>query len=262
MDYTKLAFLCASLDDIEKQRIATENRFRALTRTETDVDGEVRGLGLPPDHPEVMVFADYLAALQSHEVKFTKMLERHVKQHPLGSWVMAQRGVGLKQAGRLLAATGDPYWNTLHDRPRTVAELWAYCGLVPGLKRRKGVQANWSDEAKSRVWLISQSTLKQPKGTTWRDVWDRRRAATVDRVHTEPCVRCGPSGKPAQPGSPWSLGHAKGDADRYVAKALLKALWRESKHLHEARDAQVGQRTGADAGQTRIADLGIPATAA
>lgn len=239
MDYTTLAFLCASLDDIEAQRVATENRFRALTRDVADSDGEVRGLGLPPNHPDIAVFANYMTALQSNEAAFIKMLERHVKQHPLGPWIMAQRGVGLKQAGRLLAATGDPYINTLHDRPRTVAELWAYCGLVPGLKRRKGAQANWSDDAKKRAWLISQSTLKQPKGTPWRDLWDRRRTATVGRVHADVCVRCGPAGKPAQPGSPWSLAHAKGDADRYVAKALLRAMWRESRRLHEAAAADV-----------------------
>lgn len=233
-NYTTLAFLCASLDDLEAQRIATENRMRALTRTEADSDGEVRGLGLPSDHPDIAVFQNYMTALQSNEVQFTKMLERHVKVHPLGPWIMAQRGVGLKQAGRLLAAIGDPYINTLHDRPRTVAELWAYCGLVPGLKRRKGVQANWSDDAKKRVWLISQSTLKQPKDTPWRALWDRRREATRDRVHTDVCVRCGPAGKPAPAGSPWSLAHAKGDADRYVGKALLRALWCESKRLHEA----------------------------
>lgn len=237
--YTGLAFLCTSLDDIEAQRIATENRMRALTRTEADSDGEVRGLGLPPGHPDIAVFANYLTALQTHEVQFTRMLERNMKQHPLGSWIMAQRGVGLKQAGRLLAATGDPYWNSLHDRPRTVAELWAYCGLVPGMKRRKAVQANWSDDAKKRAWLISQSTLKQPKGTPWRDLWDRRRETTRDRVHAEVCVRCGPAGKPAQPGSPWSLAHAKGDADRYVAKALLRALWRESKRLHDAAAIEI-----------------------
>ena len=235
--YATLAFLCASLDDIESQRIATENRMRALTRAEADSDGEIRGLGLPVDHPDIAVFNNYLTALEANEAQFTRMLERNVKAHPLGPWIMAQKGVGLKQAGRLLAATGDPYWNTLYDRPRTVAELWAYCCLVPGLKRRKGVVDNWSGEAKKRAWLISQSTLKQAADTPWRALWDQRREATKDRVHSEDCVRCGPSGKPALAGSPWSLAHAKGDADRYVAKRLLRELWRESKRIHEASEA-------------------------
>jgi hypothetical protein len=37
-------------------------------------------------------------------------------------------GIGSKQGARLLAALGDPYWSSLHNRPRTVSELWAYCG--------------------------------------------------------------------------------------------------------------------------------------
>lgn len=233
-DYQMLAFLCSSLDDLEGQRIATENRLRALTRDVADSDGETRGLGLAADHPDVAVFTAYLESLQANEAQLTKMLERNVKRHPLGPFIMAQPGVGLKQGGRLLAATMDPYWNSLHNRPRTVGELWSYCGLRPGQKRKKGVVDNWSSDAKMRVWLISQSTLKQPKGTKWRDLWDYRRAATVDRVHADVCVRCGPSGKPAQPGSPWSLAHAKADADRYVGKRLLRELWRESKRLHEA----------------------------
>jgi len=235
--YYMLTFLCASLDDLEGQRVATENRLRALTRNVEDSDGELRGLGLSEDHPDVALFKGYLASLVANEATLTKMLEREVKRHPLGPWIVAQKGVGPKQAGRLLAATGDPYWNSLHNRPRTVGELWAYCGLVPGQKRKKGVVDNWSGEAKKRIWLISQSTLKT-KGddAVWRKVWDERREATKDRVHADVCVRCGPKGKPAQPGSPWSLAHGKADADRFVGKRILKELWRESKRLHEAAE--------------------------
>ena len=43
--------------------------------------------------------------------------------------------------------------------------------------------------------------------------------------HPDVCVRCGPSGKPAQPGSVRSLGHQQAMATRRVAKELLKQLW-------------------------------------
>jgi hypothetical protein len=233
MNLQMIDFVCASLDDLEELRIATENRLRALTRTEADSDGEIRGLGYPETDPNVIVFTGVLDGLREDERLLTRMLEQQVKAAPLGPWILTQRGVGLKQAGRLLGAVGDPYWNTLYDRPRTVAELWAYCGLVPGQKRQKGVVDNWSSTAKMRLWNITQSTLKQPKGTPWRDLWDTRRAATRDRVHATECRRCGPSGKPALPGSPWSLAHAKADADRYVGKRLLRELWREARRLRE-----------------------------
>jgi hypothetical protein len=68
----------------------------------------------------------------------------------------------------------------------------------------------------------------------YRAIYDARRAATADRVHETPCVRCGPSGKPAQPGTPWSAGHQLADALRIVSKEILKDLWREAKRIHES----------------------------
>lgn len=60
----------------------------------------------------------------------------------------------------------------------------------------------------------------------YRLVYEERRLATLSRVHATPCVRCGPSGKPAQPGTPWSPAHAQADALRIVGKAILRDMWR------------------------------------
>jgi len=62
---------------------------------------------------------------------------------------------------------------------------------------------------------------------TWpyRKIYEERRRVTLDRVHAEPCVRCGPSGKPAQSASPWSDAHRHADGLRLVGKAILKDLW-------------------------------------
>ncbi len=129
LDDPLLYLAAASLDDLERTWIAASNRLRQLTRDEPDKDGEERGFGLTPDHPGVraqQAVVDGLAVL-AHGAELT--LKRRLRQHPLHGWVKATVGVGEKQAARLLAAIGDPYWNTLHDRPRTVSELWAYAGL-------------------------------------------------------------------------------------------------------------------------------------
>lgn len=123
-----LALAADVLDDLERVRVANENRLRQLTRDETDSDGEERGFGLTLDHPDVARLASLVEALAQAEREATKNLQRHMRKHPLGPWVKQQRGVGEKQAARLLAAIGDPYWNDLHNRPRTVSELWAYTG--------------------------------------------------------------------------------------------------------------------------------------
>lgn len=124
-----LALLADALDDLERTRIANENRLRQLTRTEADSDGEERGFGLTLDQPQVAALADVVEALGKLEHASTLNLQRTLRKHPLGAWVKRTIGVGEKQGARLIAAIGDPYWNTLHDRPRTVSELWAYCGL-------------------------------------------------------------------------------------------------------------------------------------
>ena len=123
-----LYLLSATFDDLEKIRIATENRVRQLTRTEVDSDGEIRGFGLDSRAPEVLAQMQLLDELKQTEHEAELNLKRQIRKHPLAGWIKTQKGVGEKQAARLLAVLGDPYWNTLHDRPRTVSELWAYCG--------------------------------------------------------------------------------------------------------------------------------------
>lgn len=208
-------------------------------------------------------------ALGKLEHQATLNLQRAVRKHPLGPWMKATVGVGEKQGARLLAAIGDPYWNTLYDRPRTVSELWAYCGLHvhpaaqlrveaqrlrggggkqgdPGQAeadthavtagvaptRARGQRANWSTVAKTRAYLIAESCIKQVH-SPYRAVYDDGRSKYADAVHPEPCRRCGPAGKPAEKGSPLSAGHQHARAMRLAMKEILKDLWRESKRIHE-----------------------------
>lgn len=116
------------VDDLERVRIANENRLRQLTRTEEDSDGIVRGFELDIRHPDIMRLQHLIDSLSDSYDEAVKNLEKTMRAHSLGSWIKKTVGVGEKQGARLLAAIGDPYWNDLHNRPRTVSELWAYCG--------------------------------------------------------------------------------------------------------------------------------------
>jgi hypothetical protein len=110
-------------------RIANANRVRILTRNEADSDGENRGFGLTEDHPEVAKLALTVKALEAAEHDAILNLQRALRKHPLAAFQKRHKGLGEKQFARLLAVLGDPYWNDLHDRPRTVSELWAYAGF-------------------------------------------------------------------------------------------------------------------------------------
>jgi hypothetical protein len=304
-----LALAADMLDDLERVRIANENRLRQLTRSVDDSDGELRGFGLPETHPSVAATAALIEASLKLEHNAQLNLERILRKHPLGPWVNRTIGVGPKQGARLLAAIGDPYWHVKHNRPRTVSELWAFCGyhvlrvdqapdathgvlvssdpLPAGhaatdthagsasgtqtstghtrsetqgeraggtqrgghsdhcpadtqttgvgvaAARRRGVKVNWSPTAKMRAYLVSESCVKQ-RSSPYRAVYDAGREKYAEAVHKVACVRCGPAGKPAQPGSALSKGHQDARAKRLVSKAVLKDLWREAAHLHGA----------------------------
>ncbi|WP_347590361.1 hypothetical protein [Acrocarpospora sp. B8E8] len=157
-----LALAADVLDDLETVRIANENRLRQLTRDETDVDGEERGFGLTLDHPDVARLAALVDALASAEKDAAKNLAKRLKQHPLYPWLKGQKGVGDKQAARLLASIGDPFWNTLHDRPRKVSELWSYCGYSVV---RVGGQAG-SD---AHIARVADSVSNSPAGQLMHD---------------------------------------------------------------------------------------------
>jgi len=230
--------MCADIvDDLERVRCANENRLRALTTppNQADADGECRGHGLTLDHPDVLRLSMLVDSLKDAEHKAVLNLSRAMRRHPLGGWVKGQVGVGEKQAARLLATIRDPYWNDPHNRPRTLRELWAYCGFhvldASAPTRRRGEKANWNAEARKRTWLIAASCLKQAD-SPYRKVYDETRAHYADAVHQSPCVRCGPSGKPAQPGSPLSLGHQHGRGMRAMGKQILCDIWTEAKRLH------------------------------
>lgn len=271
-----LKILATQVDDLEAMRIANSNRVRILTASDVDRDGIRRGLGLPEDHRDVQRIAQTVEAIAAIEKQAISQLQSHMRRSVWGPWLKRATGVGEKQLARLLGEIGDPYWNPLHQRPRTVSELWAYCGYhtlpvsqavsdtqntnadgiklpgdqrtrethqcsVAGIsrsapKRTRGQKSNWSEEARKRAWLIATSCVKAAKGTRYRDVYDATRAKYADAGHNTPCARCGPAGKPAPIGSPLSDGHKHARALRAIAKEVLRDLWIEARRLHGVTD--------------------------
>lgn len=230
-----LNVLASQVDDLEMLRIASDNRYRQLTRTGTDKDGKNRGLELAEDHPEVLRIRASIDGLRELESDAIKRLERHMRHSPWAEWLKSAPGVGEKTLARLLAATGDPYWNTLHDRPRKVSELWSYCGYgdASAQRKRKGQKVNWSPEARKRLFVIASKCVMQPDETRYRKLYLETRERYADAVHESVCVRCGPEGKPAQPGNPLSKGHQHGRGLRAISKEILLDLWLEAREIYE-----------------------------
>lgn len=235
------------LDDVEGLRKAQANRVRILTTSEPDSDGVVRGFGLSEGNRSVGILKILLEDLDGFEADIVKELQKIMKDHPLGPWVKKQKGVGEKQAARLLAAVGDPYWideaefeqedgtiTKREARARTVSELWAYAGLHvdnasgTAVRRRKGVQSNWKTEIKTRAYLIAEACVKAGVRKDPADEDKRISTSEYGKVYLERRAHT------ATTHPDWTAGHSHNDALRIVSKALLKDMWLESKRLHEA----------------------------
>lgn len=237
-----LQTLAAGLNDIEATRVAQSNRYRILTTTAEDSDGEVRGFGLPVDHPAVAALDAQLKTLEFLDAQMTKALSKQLRMHALHPWVKRQKGIGEKTVARLLGTIKDPYWNDLHDRPRTVGELFAFCGVAgPGQRRQRGQTSNWNADARKRVWIMTGPIIRG--NGPYRAVYDAARERYAEKTHTAACAQCGKKGAPAAVGSEWRDGHKHAGAIRLVMREILRDLWTEARAIYEAREPLAEQAT-------------------
>ena len=217
--------------DAQQQRIATANRAE-------------RG-GVDPD-----VYAPYTEALETAErVVRLQMIRCYRRTVPaeVRDWVKGTHGLAEPLMARILGHLGHPRWATPHhwegtganrllitDPPfeRTVSQLWQYCGHGRPGRPARGMSADdlaalGSPNLKMLVHIAAECCMKQ-KASPFRLVYEQARLNYAEKVHAVECVRCGPSGKPAQAGTPWSAGHQHAAALRKVGKEILRDLWQVS----------------------------------
>lgn len=228
------------LDDLERVRIMATNRVAAQERD--------YGTALP--HLDVI-----LAPIRAAEHEAELELVRAWRLHPLAPWAKSIKGVGEKSIARLISHTGDP-----GERPNP-AKLWAYCGIGdPARKRRKGMTqeeafALGNPGAKKQCWLIGEAFVKTTSGP-YRAIYDEWRVKYAEKLHDGPCVRCGPAGKPAADGSPWSLKHQHEAAKRNTVKAFLKDMWIASRQ--SGRGTQRSAAGGREGSKPSVHTAGHP----
>lgn len=192
------------------------------------------------------LFGPHLAQLEATEHAARLMLRRcyrRVVPASLKALQKTEAGLGEDSFARILGHLGDPYIATPHwwegtgtnrtlmvGEPyvRTISQLWQYCGHGAPGRVAKGMTADQlaglgNPTLKMLVHLQAEFCMKQ-KGR-YRLLYEAIRGQVEDKVHSIPCVRCGPSGKPAQEGTPWAKGHQHAHALRVLGKELLRDMW-------------------------------------
>jgi hypothetical protein len=231
--WAELRLWAEILEDIQKTRKANYNRIGE------DSDGKVFRLNVDPDQ-----YRPFLAMIDGAEHEAWKNLVgsyRRVVPHSILAWQKAARGVGEKRMARILGALGDPCIATPHrwegtgkartlivgePRYRTVAQLWAYCGIGdPGRRHASGMTADelfacGSTFLKSQLWNMAGEIVKVGAGGEYRPVYDEARERYAVRIHADECKPCH-----AKAGDPWKPGHQHNAALRYLSKRVLKDLW-------------------------------------
>jgi hypothetical protein len=137
-----------TLDDVERTRISNENRLRSLVG-----EHEFSGKGVPDTDLAAVRLGEVVDALGEIERSVVRDLEKAMKAHPLGLCVKRQRGLGLKQVARLLAAIGDPLMNEAEGVPGAARPS---CGPTAATLQASGASA---DARRYRA-----SAHKQPRG--------------------------------------------------------------------------------------------------
>lgn len=254
-----LICLAENLNDIETTRISMSNRLHQLAQLDAG-QADIRRLEALIEGLEQL---EHVAILD---------VQRAMRAHPLGPWVKRSKGVGEKQAARLLASIGNPYWNSLHQRPRRgPAELWAYCGyhvispdghrrpdpltmpavrgsLLPASQKRSDSRsrsaggqssATPTDQADygTHEKLVGGVAPKRRKGQ--RANWNAA-ARTRAYLVAESCMktRTGTYRHVYDDGRAMYTalpdGHAHARALRLVAKAVLRDIYLEARDWHQA----------------------------
>lgn len=229
------------LDDLEHVRIQNGNRIGALERA-----GYER-------LPHLQAIQEGMAQVE-HQAELE--LVRLWRTHPLAPWAKSYRGLGEKSIARLIAEIGDPYIRDTAEI-RTLGQLRALCGhgdparagQIPKGATQAEIFKRGNPRAKKQVWLIATSLLKAGN----RDVYDAARLKYQEASHEKACVRCGPAGKPAQPGSPLSDGHKHARALRALGKAFLADLYEAARAVHpDDGDHRTNGGAGSDQGRDAL----------
>src|ERR1700690_1045372 len=203
-----------------------DNRIRSY--------GQVRALSETEEPHSVIGWA----AEQSErlETQIKRALDKYTDEEPTGMWAKSNTGIGPVIAAGLCANIGDA------TRFATCGDLWSYCGLVPGQRRKRGEKSNWSSSLKRLTWLMGQSFVKVSgnEKAVYGHLYKEKKEYYVKKNesgdYAERAAQClidNQYGKETEAYKHYSAGHLppahiQAMAERYAAKIFLSHFWEMS----------------------------------
>lgn len=183
---SELKELVIYYEKVQKAKITIGNSIKSFERIEIDPPQELVG--------------EY-KKLREIENQFEKKISNYWKENTsaIYEWMVGIKGIGDVLAAKLLGKIN--FKNT-----PSVASLWAYAGLAPNSKKRRGTKANWNQSLKRDCFQLVDCFIKQ-RTPKYRDIYDRE--------------------KEKQIANGLKKGHAHNRAIRKAAKVFLRNLFIE-----------------------------------
>jgi hypothetical protein len=203
-----------------------DNRIRSY--------GQVRALSEAEEPHEVIAWAATQSETLENQIK--RALDKYTDEEPAGVWAKSNCGIGPVLSAGLCANIGDA------SRFASCGDLWAYCGQVPGQKRKRGEKANWSSSLKRLTWLIGESFVKvSSKENAFyghlykskKEYYMRKNEAGDYAERAAQCLIEKKYGKETDAFKHYSSGklppaHIQSMSQRYAAKIFLSHFWEVS----------------------------------
>jgi Transposase IS116/IS110/IS902 family len=124
---------------MQDQRIRAGNQIRSMDKAEK-----------PEPHDILSWFSDQATDLEN-SVKGA--LDVYAKNHAMGPWLYAVKGIGPVIAAGLVA-------HIEINKAPTVGHIWRYAGLDPTSKWEKGKKRPWNASLKVLCWKIGESFVR------------------------------------------------------------------------------------------------------
>ena len=206
-----------------------DNRIRSY--------GQVRALSETEEPHDVISWAAEQSETLENQIR--RALDKYTDEEAAGAWAKSNVGIGPVLSAGLCANIGDA------RRFATCGDLWSYCGLVPGQKRKRGEKANWSSSLKRLAWLIGQSFVKVSGNDKafYGHLYKQKKAYYVAKNengdYAERAAQClldKKYGKDTDAFKHYSAGrlppaHIQAMGERYAAKIFLSHFWEISLRL-------------------------------